>query len=367
MLNPDLIHCILFSIRGLHMFLFLVVTTEISQRNTCVIDKDCINQHDLNVTFLCNNNSYETVNDDANANCSMNNSDNNISSFENGKGHNIINSTTITNNSTNANDSNNNMTLSCENGKRYNVIDSAINANNSMNDADNVIFSCDNNNNYNYSRKTIDSNINAINFTNSDDSYKNMTFSCDNGSANNSVTGVVLNNVMLMSYDNGNNSSNNSNIVDDVINAKTSTSYNDNNITFCDDDDIINNIASANTTNVSEYLPSTSEITAEIEAIESIHNNISTNNDKNSSESLIDISSVNTFGCKEDNLYVPFSQPKGLQKKNFCYYCKKFQSKIARHLENVHKLEPEVKKFSLLPKVKFLNFIEFYCIFFINY
>lgn len=76
----------------------------------------------------------------------------------------------------------------------------------------------------------------------------------------------------------------------------------------------------------------------------------STNNEKNSSESVIDISSVNTFGCKEDDLHVPFSQPKGLQKKNFCYYCKKFQSKIARHLETVHKMEPEVNKFLLLPE-----------------
>jgi len=59
----------------------------------------------------------------------------------------------------------------------------------------------------------------------------------------------------------------------------------------------------------------------------------------------MNISSVNTFGYREDNLYVPFFRSKGFQKNNFCYYCKKFRSKIIRHLEQVHKLEPEEKKF----------------------
>jgi len=49
-------------------------------------------------------------------------------------------------------------------------------------------------------------------------------------------------------------------------------------------------------------------------------------------------------------MYVSISKPKGAQKKNFCYFCKKFQSKIARHLETVHRNEEEVQKFSLLPK-----------------
>jgi hypothetical protein len=132
--------------------------------------------------------------------------------------------------------------------------------------------------------------------------------------------------------------------------SDNTSSYNNSNHNMMDNDRS-DNITFTNTTNISEYLPSTSETTVETEIVEYERNhNVSTNNDKNSSVSLIDISSVNTFGCREENLSIPFSQSKGLQKKNFCYYCKKLQSKIARHLENVHKLEPEVQKFILLPK-----------------
>ncbi|XP_067215704.1 uncharacterized protein [Linepithema humile] len=357
--------------------------------NAIVFSNKCDNKHsrvkavNLNVTFTCDK-SYNTVDDDINVNNSMddNNPNNKISlSCNNDKGHNIVDSAinannftnntdfdnnvifsysnsngckTVnddinTNNSTTDNDLHNNISFSLDNDKNHTIVDSTINANNSMNNVgfdNNVMFSHDNDNGCN----TIDININ--NFMNCNNSDNNMTFS-DNDNANNSETGVVLNNVMIFPYDDDNNSS----ILNDLTTAKTSTIYNnsDNNIIFsCDDDNIINNtqIACANITNTSEYLPSASEITVENETTEheSIHNNNSTTNDKNSSESLIDISFINTFGCKEDNLYIPFSQPKGLQKKNFCYYCKKFQSKIARHLENVHKLEPEVKKFLLLPK-----------------
>lgn len=44
------------------------------------------------------------------------------------------------------------------------------------------------------------------------------------------------------------------------------------------------------------------------------------------------------------------SQPKGANKKHFCFYCKKLQIKIARHLELVHPTEEEVKNFIYLPK-----------------
>lgn len=63
--------------------------------------------------------------------------------------------------------------------------------------------------------------------------------------------------------------------------------------------------------------------------------------------------SVNVSGqkiCDDVNLRVECSKPKGIGKQNFCYYCKKMQSKISRHLERVHKNEEEVKKFTLLPK-----------------
>jgi len=95
-------------------------------------------------------------------------------------------------------------------------------------------------------------------------------------------------------------------------------------VTFSyNDDNIMNYIASANTTNISEYQPSTLEIIEQ-----SIHNYIDTSNHKTSLESLIDISSVNTFGCREDNLYVPFSRPKGLQKKNFATIAKNFKARL---------------------------------------
>ncbi|EFN87497.1 hypothetical protein EAI_11311, partial [Harpegnathos saltator] len=37
-------------------------------------------------------------------------------------------------------------------------------------------------------------------------------------------------------------------------------------------------------------------------------------------------------------------------KKNFCFFCHKAQTKIVRHLENIHKDEEEVKRFKYLPK-----------------
>ncbi|KAL6416668.1 hypothetical protein ACFW04_013253 [Cataglyphis niger] len=285
------------------------------------------NSTKLNVIFCCNNdNSDKTmIDDDINANNSMDgkDSDNNISFFcDNDTDHIDIN----INNSMKNNDCNNNISFSC-NDKDYSIVlDDVINVNDCRNNTDfdnNVIFSCDNDNNCD----TADNDINTNNFMNNNN---NMTFSCDSNNANVSATGVVLNDV-IFPYDDNNSSI----ILYDLTNAKTSMNYNncDNNITFsCDDENIINNVAGANITNTSEYLPSTSEIRIEKETTkhESIHNNSSAINNKNSSESLIDISSVNTFGCREDDLY--------------------FQSKIARHLENVHKLEPEVKKFSLLSK-----------------
>ncbi|KYN08439.1 hypothetical protein ALC62_00571 [Cyphomyrmex costatus] len=49
-------------------------------------------------------------------------------------------------------------------------------------------------------------------------------------------------------------------------------------------------------------------------------------------------------------MFVESSQPKGANKKHFCFYCKKLQTKIARHLELVHSIEKEVKGFTYLPK-----------------
>lgn len=63
--------------------------------------------------------------------------------------------------------------------------------------------------------------------------------------------------------------------------------------------------------------------------------------------------SLNIFGqkiCDDTNLHVKYSNLRGTGERNFCYYCKKMQSKISRHLERIHKDEEEVKKFTALPK-----------------
>lgn len=57
------------------------------------------------------------------------------------------------------------------------------------------------------------------------------------------------------------------------------------------------------------------------------------------------------FSAPDDaNLHVAVSsETPSWQKKHFCLYCQKFQSKLARHLETVHSGEADVKKFSVLP------------------
>lgn len=64
------------------------------------------------------------------------------------------------------------------------------------------------------------------------------------------------------------------------------------------------------------------------------------------------IVSVNTSAtCNDDELVVSVSKATGGgDKVNVCIFCNKKQKKIARHLESVHKNEPDVKKFRDLPK-----------------
>ncbi|XP_043288271.1 uncharacterized protein [Venturia canescens] len=57
-----------------------------------------------------------------------------------------------------------------------------------------------------------------------------------------------------------------------------------------------------------------------------------------------------TSACKASTLKTELSRgPNGDHKKNVCLYCKKPQSKIARHLEFVHQNEEKVKIFASLP------------------
>lgn len=85
-------------------------------------------------------------------------------------------------------------------------------------------------------------------------------------------------------------------------------------------------------------------------------NEKSTENEKsneNTTISSFDTSNQTHEGketCDDTNLIVYKSQKKGANKKYFCMYCKKLQTKFARHLETTHKNEADVKKFILLPK-----------------
>lgn len=70
----------------------------------------------------------------------------------------------------------------------------------------------------------------------------------------------------------------------------------------------------------------------------------------------------NNFSNKNKTMSVDTCQ--GKSKKYFCIYCKKLVAKIAVHLVKMHRQEPDVTKFSLLPKGKFICisiFIYFFC------
>ncbi|XP_046629076.1 uncharacterized protein LOC124309456 [Neodiprion virginianus] len=69
----------------------------------------------------------------------------------------------------------------------------------------------------------------------------------------------------------------------------------------------------------------------------------------------LDVSTAKTLPgsnrCDDDELYVDRSRGRnGDMKQNFCFYCHTKHLKIARHLENKHRDEPDVKKFVDLPK-----------------
>ncbi|KAL6255629.1 hypothetical protein P5V15_012877 [Pogonomyrmex californicus] len=83
-----------------------------------------------------------------------------------------------------------------------------------------------------------------------------------------------------------------------------------------------------------------------------LENISSHNNTKSSLETSLNVSGQKI--CDDMNLHVESAKPKDGGKRNFCYYCKKMQLKIARHLEHVHKNEEEVKKFLLLPKGNYI-------------
>ncbi|XP_025073361.1 glycosyltransferase-like protein gnt13 [Pogonomyrmex barbatus] len=60
----------------------------------------------------------------------------------------------------------------------------------------------------------------------------------------------------------------------------------------------------------------------------------SNNTIQNSLETWLNVSQQKI--CDDTNLHVDYSKSYS-EKRNFCCYCKKMQSKISRHLENIHK------------------------------
>jgi len=69
-----------------------------------------------------------------------------------------------------------------------------------------------------------------------------------------------------------------------------------------------------------------------------------------SSISSIDATQINNGAriCNDETMQVEaFNKSR---KQNYCIFCGKLQKQLARHLENVHRNEPDVKKFAVLPK-----------------
>jgi len=78
----------------------------------------------------------------------------------------------------------------------------------------------------------------------------------------------------------------------------------------------------------------------------------STLNTTTSSSLNFDVSKINKNVisiCNDENMYVETSNAKSV-KQNYCLFCSKLQTQLARHLETAHRDEPDVKKFAILPK-----------------
>jgi len=101
----------------------------------------------------------------------------------------------------------------------------------------------------------------------------------------------------------------------------------------------------------SEYLPSEDEqhLSHNNELSQKRKSTLSTTI---SSSSSFDVSKINKNVisiCNDENMYVETSNAKSV-KQNYCLFCSKLQTQLARHLETVHRNEPDVKKFAILPQ-----------------
>lgn len=102
-----------------------------------------------------------------------------------------------------------------------------------------------------------------------------------------------------------------------------------------------------------DYIPE-KEAESESESDVEIDNANASKKSLRSSEENRNISNLSinlSSAVDEETLYVPKSRgKKGGQKAKFCVYCHTKQMKLARHLQNKHADETEVKKFICLPK-----------------
>ncbi|XP_067208798.1 uncharacterized protein [Linepithema humile] len=96
----------------------------------------------------------------------------------------------------------------------------------------------------------------------------------------------------------------------------------------------------------SEYVPSEDEHLSDNELPQKRKSSLNTTV---TSMSSLDASQINGNGCNDENMYVETSNARS-PKKNYCIFCSKLQTQLARHLEKVHRNELDVKRFTALPK-----------------
>jgi len=102
-------------------------------------------------------------------------------------------------------------------------------------------------------------------------------------------------------------------------------------------------------TSGSEYVPSEGEDLLKDNELPQKHSPILSTTVTSISSS--DATQINNGAliCNDEVMHVEPSN-KSTRKQNYCIFCGKLQKQFARHLENVHRNEPEVKKFATLPK-----------------
>lgn len=137
----------------------------------------------------------------------------------------------------------------------------------------------------------------------------------------------------------------NSNNFDYNRNHKSDTIINENNYEITKDPDYFSSQSNTDTNSINNTTSNTNNISSNTNETSQSHSS-----QKNSSleTSLCDVTSLDIR-----NVIVPCSKnslSKRTVKKYFCPYCKKLQTKFARHLEMIHKTEADVLKFIHIKK-----------------